>query len=364
MALKNKENAVQTVKKHIKDNTFSRVYLFYGDEVFLKNMYISKLKQAVYDGSFSEFNDIRIPEDASADDIDALLERYPVMSDKKFIYVKDSGIFKTKSKKKSTEDAPQNESSVSPLAEFWVEKLKGLPDFLTVVFDEKEVSAASSAYKAIAKSGTVLEFDFLSDEELLAWIQREFRAAHKKIDKNTAQYLINVCDKGMTPLKNEITKLINYCNDEVFISDIDKLASKSLEVRIFDVTNAITDGNVNAAIKILAEFKAQNLNPVQIFHLIFDAFDKMLHASLMVSNGSTYESIAAAIFPKQQPSRMTFMVRNYIKAANFFGEAFLTEQIINGAEIIYQMRHDGIDEWIALEEYVSECIYSKNPTKR
>lgn len=341
-------NGFVTVKEHIKNKTVSKAYLFYGEEIYLKNMYIPKIKNLGYDGTFSDFNDIKITADTTLDEIDAFWESYPMMSDKKFIYVKDSGIF----------SGSKKDAQSSDKAAFWVKKLNDIPEYIFIIFDEKEVDARSAAYKAIVKNGTALKFDYWDEYETLAWVQRTFAKAEKKIDKSTAQYFVSICSKGLNEIKNETDKLISFCGGEVLKSDIDRVVTKSQDTQVFAITDNIIAGDIKSAISILSDFRAQNMKPVEIFFLIFNTFDKMLRTLLMLKNSFGYEAVAAKMFPQKAPSKMTFLIRKYEKSAKSLGESFLTRQIINGADINLTIRSGDIDEWTALEQYIAECIHS------
>lgn len=352
LAKKTTENALTVVKQHIKDKTISQVYLFYGEEVFLKNMYLPKIKELGYDGSFADFNDIRINSDTSLGDIDALWDSYPMMSDKKFIYVKNSGAF-SGSKKKS-----ENGASFSEISAFWTEKLKDIPEYIFLIFDEKDVDARTASYKALTKVGTALKFDYWNDYEILSWVERGFAKAGKKIDKSVAQNFINICNKGLSDIKNEMDKLISFCDSEILQSDVDRLVTKSVDIQVFDITENIISGNIKKAINILADMRTQNMSATEIFFLIFNTFDRLLRTLLMRNEGANYEQIASKLYPKNVPSKMTFLIQKYEKCAKTLGEAFLTKQVIDGAEIVLNMRRGNIDEWTALETYITECAYT------
>lgn len=345
-----KESGFDIIKQHIKNNTISPAYLFYGDEIFLKDMYIPKIKELGYDGTFPDFNDIKITADTSIDDIDAVWESYPMMADKKFIYVKDSNIFAGSSKK---------DPALSQKIDFWISKFKTIPEYIFVIFDEKEVDARTAAYKAFTKVGTALKFEYWEDYELIAWVQRSFTKVGKKIDKSVAEYFVSVCNKGISEVKNEMDKLINYCDDEVLKSDIDRVVAKSVDVQVFTITDNIISGDIKNAINILSDFKAQNIKPMEIFFLIFNTFVKMHHTLLMLDSGFSYDAISAKLFPKNVPSKMRFLIQRYERGAKALGETFLTNQLIQAAEINLKIRSGETDEWIALEQYITECIYKR-----
>lgn len=77
----------------------------------------------------------------------------------------------------------------------------------------------------------------------------------KKISKENAYYLITICDRGLANINNEIKKLIDFCDEEIYKTDIDRVVSKSMEVIVFELTDAIMLGNTQKAMETLADLK-------------------------------------------------------------------------------------------------------------
>ena len=48
--------SVDILKKQLKDGVFSNIYLFFGEEDFLKEYYYNQLKSKIVDKSFEDFN--------------------------------------------------------------------------------------------------------------------------------------------------------------------------------------------------------------------------------------------------------------------------------------------------------------------
>ena len=44
------------LKNQIKNNDFSNVYMIYGDEGYLKEFYVKKLKEKLVEPAFADFN--------------------------------------------------------------------------------------------------------------------------------------------------------------------------------------------------------------------------------------------------------------------------------------------------------------------
>lgn len=332
---KNTNDALLSLKRALKDGKLESMYLFFGEESYLKELYTDKIKALVPDGGFPEFNHIKFEgPDVELSEYDDSWESFPMMSDKKLILIKDSGIFN-----RPNEDVKA----------FWQEKFKRVSEDTVVVFDETKVDKRSLTYKAFTKNGTVVEFDFLSDADLVTWVNKQALTAKRKMSKDTAYYFISVCDKGINNLQNEFNKLLDYCDEEITKTDIDKVVSKSLEVQVFDLTDAIMKHDANTAMKIVSGLRTSNDSALGILYLINTTVEKMLRVKLM--RGESVREIAAKL--KLPP----FIAGKYIDGANAFSEKALVRMVMRIPEIDYEIKLGRLEMWTGVEQYISECIY-------
>lgn len=337
--MQKKEDNFLVLKKQLKEKNIGNLYLFFGEETFVKDSYVNYMSNLVPADDFSDFNRIFLDgKDFDADKIDGAIDAFPVMSEKKVVIVKDSGIFKAK-------------PSLSPeMVDFWIQKLKNLPDFVIVVFDEYDVDKRSSSYKTVAKYGLPVEFSYLQPYELTAWIVREAQKNGKKISKSVAEHLLELCDPGLNNIKNELYKLFNYCDGEIFISDVDKVVSKPMSVEVFDMTDAISNGDRDTVMKILLKLKENHASAFGILYLLNSNFDRFLRTKLLLADGANYDMIGGQL--KIKPSA----VKMYAEKSRRFSEDFLTHRICKTAEYDLKIKQGLIDEWTALIEYVAETI--------
>ena len=143
MAEKKNGNLLK-LKKQLKEGILAPLYVFYGEEDYLREMYVNRVKDCVPDGGFPDFNHIKIEgRDVAFSEYDDAWESFPMMTEKKLIHIKDSGIFQLKSGK--------DEASTEEKKEFWTEKFKRISDDTVVIFDETSVDKRSALYKAAAK---------------------------------------------------------------------------------------------------------------------------------------------------------------------------------------------------------------------
>ncbi len=325
------------LKKSISANNLKQAYLFCGDETYLVDLYAKRLADAIPDGGMPDFNKM-IADDAKipVSEISDFAETYPMMSEKKLLMIRDTGILK---------------SANEEIKSFWTELLSDIPEYLTIVFAEKEVDKRSVIYKAINKVGAVAEFSRLSAADTVTWIERQALAAKKKITKDNAAYLAEVCCEGLENLKNEMDKLTDFCDVEITRSDIDRLVSKSLNIRIFEMTDAVMAHDADKALSILADMKTVRESAYNILFTLFSTFDKMLYASLLLREGENADGIARKL--KVPP----FIARKYMKKS--FGDDFLIDCVCAAAEIDLAIKNGETDDWTALEGFVTSLFQKK-----
>lgn len=329
-----KENAVIKLKADLKAGKTERLYLFYGEEDYLKDLYTKKILSIVPDDSFSEFNKIIIDgKTADLIEISDALESFPMMSDKKVILIEDSGIFK-----KATEAQK----------DFYDKAFKNLADDTILVFSESEVDKRSALFKAASKAGLAVEFKPLSDLELVSFIIREANSSNLKIQKDCAEYMVEICEHGLLNIKNEIAKLAGYCTEEITKTDIDQIVSKSLETKVFDLCDVLMEKNADKALSMIGDLKTTKTSPFQLLYILFGSFDKMLRAKLMLENGMSYDEICSVM------GLAPFIAKKYINGAKGFSKDELKNMVTAVAEIDLSIKQGAIAEWDAFQKYITD----------
>ena len=328
------QSKLPELKKHIKEKDLKGIYLLYGEEVYMKEVYLKKMTDLIDYGGFEDFNHIVIdPEESDFSETDDAIESFPVMCEKKVIVIKDSGIF---------QKAKEEEKK------YWSKRLDNIPDHIILIFDEESVDKRNALYKKIVKNGLDVEFCHIQPSEVVTWVEAEVLREKKKIDKNVAEYFVSLCDEGMSYVKNELDKLLCYCDKEITRSDVDRLVSKAVGVRVFDLTDCMIADDMDGALAVLSELKTIREPAFKILYLLFSTFDKMLRALLMLQNGENHNDIAVKI------GAAPFIVKKYVNGARMFGEDFLTERVMKVADIDLAIKNGEIGDWEALENYVIE----------
>ena len=169
---------MQTINEDIKNGTFRRVYLLYGDEDYLKLQYKNKLLRAlVTEGDTMNFSRFEGKE-AQVPALIDLAETMPFFAEHRVILVEDSGFFKNA--------APQ-------LAEY----LPDMPETTCMIFIEKEVDKRSKTYKSLKDIGRMVEFKTPDEKMLTRWVLTVLQKNGKKLTQPTRKLFLEKAGNSM-----------------------------------------------------------------------------------------------------------------------------------------------------------------------
>lgn len=335
---------VENLEKDLKQGNLNSIYLLYGEETFLLESCLKKIKN-----NFGErkegINEIKL-DDTNVNSIISDMETPAFGYEKKIIIVRNSGLFKKEGKRKTG----VNTKLIENVARYINENIETIKEAVVLVFVEKEIEK-NELYKEVEKNGIVCEFQELKPIQLIARIKAICKAYKVNIDDNTAKYFIECAGTNMQDLINEIRKLIEYGgeNSEITKKEIDLLCIKQLDSVIFDLTDNIGKKNVTKALQVLNDLLYQK-EPIQkILITLYNHFKKLYITKLAIREN---KNIAESL--KLKPNQI-FLVNKYKMQANYFGEKELRtilEELIN---LDYNYKTGLIDLNIGLESIL--CRY-------
>ncbi|MEG0780170.1 MAG: DNA polymerase III subunit delta [Oscillospiraceae bacterium] len=271
-----KKDSYQKLKKDLAEGTTAPIYLFHGEETYLREHYLEQLRKKLVPPGFEEFNYHRL--DGKGLLVQALAEvteALPMLSDRTLVTVTDYDIFKL------------NEEQRTRL----IALLEDFPPFCCLVFIYSGIPYKPSAvYKKLTRALTdfvqVVEFEPQGSGDLVNWVSRRFRAMDKDIDKQTAEHLIFTCGGLMTGLVPEIAKIGSYAKGKaITIADINAVADPVLSARVFDMTGALTANRYEQAAAILGDLLKEQTEPLMILAVIGKEMRKIYTARIAIDGG-------------------------------------------------------------------------------
>ncbi len=251
------------LKKQIKDKAFSSVYAIYGSEQMYVKNYTEKLVEAVAGKNPSDFNFHTFKGEVNLDELAAAIQIAPFMSEYNCVLLEDVFFdMMTESELKRLKDicAIKSEGTVLIIS---------MPSALP----KSRVSAFDSIVKNVAKTGSVCVFEKLDQNRLERYVAKWANQNGKLISRVNASKLISCAGTDLTRLKNEVDKICAYSSgEEVTLEDINKLATVNLESRIFDLSDAVIQGNGDRAYNVLDLLFYQKEEPISMLYTLSSAY--------------------------------------------------------------------------------------------
>lgn len=272
---KTDHTAMQELKHALRDNAPGQLYLFHGEEVYLRDYYLEQLKQTLLPPGLEEFNlHTTQGKDCSVEWLEQAVDYLPMMSQRTLVLVTDFDLY------------GQGEKDRERL----IALFSDLPDYCCLVFVYDllpyKADGRSKLAAAIKAHGAVVNFQRQEQGDLVAWIARHFKAAGHSIAGEDAHYLIFLCGELMTNLSSEIGKIAAYASGQrVTRADIDAVAIPQMDAIVFQMTDAIARRNFNKAASVLADLLHGQESPLMILSVMGKYFRQLYTARLYLDRG-------------------------------------------------------------------------------
>ena len=317
---------MQTINEDIKNGTFRRVYLLYGDEDYLKLQYKNKLLRAlVTEGDTMNFSRFEGKE-AQVPALIDLAETMPFFAEHRVILVEDSGFFKNA--------APQ-------LAEY----LPDMPETTCMIFIEKEVDKRSKTYKSLKDIGRMVEFKTPDEKMLTRWVLTVLQKNGKKLTQPTMQLFLEKAGNSMGNIDRELEKLICYVGDREIIQmdDVEEICTGQTENRIFDMIHMMAEKRQKEALELYYDLLALKEPPMRILFLLVRQFNILLQVKTMVAAGVEQNQIA------DRAGLRSFTIRRYRSEAGHFSVQKLKEALRDCARAEEDVKTGRLDDRLSVE---------------
>lgn len=258
------------LKKDLSAGTPGQLYLFHGEETYLRDYYLGRLRDAVLSGGLGEFNRHDLAgKDMSPHALEEAVDCLPILTERTFVLVTDYDLFKAGEKDR----------------EEYLRILGNLPDYCCVVFlydlIEYKADARTKLAAAVKKYGTAVNFVRQGQRELTDWVRRHFRAQGKDIEPRLCEELIFLCGDLMQNLQQEVGKISAYAKGErITRGDIEAVATPQLSAVIFRIADAIGEKNYDKAAKVLGELYQMQKSPYEIMSALGKQLRQLYSARL------------------------------------------------------------------------------------
>ena len=261
------------LKKDLSEGKPGQLYIFHGEETYLRDHYLGRLREAVLTGGLGEFNrhDLSAKE-MSPRALEEAVDCLPMMAERTLIEITDFDLFKAGEK------------------EEYIRILSSLPGYCCLVFVydliDYKPDARTKLAQTLKQHGTAVNFARQGQRELADWVRRHFKAQGKDIDMRLCEYLIELCGDLMHGLQQEIGKAAAYAKGpKITREDINAVATPQLSAVVFRIADAIGEKNYDRAAKILGELYQMQKSPYEILAALSKQLRQLYSARLALDRG-------------------------------------------------------------------------------
>lgn len=337
--------SIENLEKELKENKLNSLYLLYGEELFLLENSLRKIK-SLFGEVVKGINFISIDE-TNMSELISNIETPAFGYEKKIIVARNTGLLKKEGKRKNSEISKLKEK----INEYIKDNIKTINESVVLVFIEEDVDTKLELYKTIDSLGKVCKFEYQKPLQIEKRLKAICNGYKVQIDDKNVRYLIECCGTNMQDLINEIRKLIEYAgeNGKIEKEDIDKLVIKKMESIIFELTDNLGKKDIAKALEVLKNLIYAK-EPIQkILITLYNHFKKIYFTTLAVKYNKDIIS-SLNLKPNQ-----TFLVNKYKTQARYFKEKELKEILQALRDLDYNYKNGLIDLEIGFESIL--CFY-------
>ncbi len=273
------------VAQSIKTGKFEPIYLFYGEEDYLKRVYVERIINAAVT-DFGEANIHRLDGTASADDITSAADAIPMMSEYSCVVVSDYAFASLTELQYKQFKAVIEQPNECCVLIFTYESALPKP----------KSDKGKELFNLLLKRAQTVNFAHKTEKELADAIIRRAAKRNINLQPTVAKGIVQRCGENLENLLNETDKLCDYVGKDaaVTMADVDLICSKTVEASSFDLADAVCAGNSDLALSICADLFEARTEPLLILGALSGVFVDIYRVKLGEAEGMRTDDLATA----------------------------------------------------------------------
>lgn len=266
------------------------VWLIFGDEPWQKNDALNTIKKHSLSQGFSEI--IRFTLDEKFDWSSLELE-YQSMS-----LFAEQRIIECEIPKGKINDA--GTKSLAKLCEQF-------PPDLQFIFHGPKLDQASQRrkwFKTLDAQGVYLPLYDLEGKQLYQWLNNQARQLQLKITPELSELLISLFEGNVLALHQELQKLsLLYGSNPIPVEDIDAIVIKQAKFNAFQLIDSLLLGEINKCITMLDQMQQEGITIGQLIWVVHKEIHQLSAMLTMLSDNTNMADVFAKyrIWDKRKP---------------------------------------------------------------
>ncbi|MBI2091944.1 MAG: DNA polymerase III subunit delta [Deltaproteobacteria bacterium] len=283
--------------KELRSKNLRSVYLIYGDEPYLVNTGLTRIKDyiAKINGPNSE------PErfsgkNANPSEIVTSLKTLPMWSKHKLVIVSEADSIK------QPDEFIRYFEKYSPAS--------------TVVFVAEKADARTKFIQACLEKGGAIECKALYDDKIPDWIRIEVSSREKSISIDACRIIAELVGNNLGEISSAIDKINLYIGKKNLIetNDVETVLTDTSRRNIFEFTEAVGERDLAKAMYLLKRLMQFNENEVAILSMLARHFRILLKAKDALGKAQGYNKFEISKAIGVNP----FFVERYVSQSKRF----------------------------------------------
>ncbi len=266
------DSLCRDIVKDACNGVFKSVYLLMGDEPYYVDMVCDAIMEHCLDESERDFNQtVCYGADVNAEAVITAARRYPMFAERQLVVVKEAQMMK----------------GIEELAIYCQNPLEST--VLVIAMHGASADKRKSFYKAVQKTGVVVESQALRDYEMPKWISMFYQTKGLRIAPDAAALMAEHAGTDLNKIAIETEKMLKNLPEgttEVSAADIEKNVGISRQFSIFELTKELSMKNSAKALRIAAYIgsSAKFAMPMAVSALYTHFYRILKYGALLMNN--------------------------------------------------------------------------------
>ena len=232
------DRQVRSILEDVRSGIFKCIYLLMGEEPYYPELVCSAILKNCLQDWEKDFNEtVCYGADVDADTVITAARRFPMMADRQLVVVKEA----------------QQMKSLEDLAVYAQNPLDST--VLVILMHGASADKRKALYKAVLKTGVIVESNALRDYEMPQWIGAFYKERGLSIHPEAAQLLAESAGTDLGKIAVETEKLLKNLPEgtkEIGVADVEKNVGVSRQFSVFELTKCLSYRQAAQALKIAA----------------------------------------------------------------------------------------------------------------
>jgi len=320
---------MRKIKEDIKNNSYKKVYLIFGEEKYLVHNVKKVLRNALKNGE-DDFNYCEYyGKETDEKEVIEFAETMPFLSEHRVVLAENTGWFKKATDKISD----------------YIADYDNIPDTAIIIFIEDEVDKRNKLYKSVKSKGYICDCSRPGRNELIQWVSKFFSNNGKIVSGKTAAYIVDTVGMDMNILSGELEKLLTYPSDDNTITEelVDYVCIPEIKGKIFEMIDMIGNKQSERAMELYYDLIAVREAPLKILILLTRQFNSLYQVKELLNMGYGYREIS------DKTKINDFILKKYVRQCDNFKLSTLKKAFAYCVNLDEAIKKGNVNDKIAVE---------------